>query len=123
MNNPSDNPEQEEKRLDGVCIEQKYEWIATKKPTTAIEESSTQKSGLIMEELILWNMIGFTCATPKDYYSLSLVNKEWKNMLEKMEPPIMFKIGALLQKHTVTKVEVVKEDLVVLDELLSLIHI
>lgn len=61
----------------------------------------------------------FACTTPKVYATLALVNQEWKTMLEKLEPPGLFGMRALLQKTQDGKFNLRQEHLRVLDEWLK----
>lgn len=115
---------QEAQSLSSVSIPQQFAWAGlrrtanhTEESTNNAKESSSTSATLNSKEddgdcdvfwlndLVLWNLLGFAADLSPDYLKCQLVCKRWKSMVELVNPPVLVAMLRLMEVKRIIDLE------------------
>ena len=115
---------QEAQSLSSVSIPQQFAWAGLRRAanhadesTNNAKESSSTSATLKSKEddgdsdvfwlndLVLWNLLGFAADLSPDYLKCQLVCKRWKSMVELVNPPVLVAMLRLMEGKRIIDLE------------------
>jgi hypothetical protein len=95
--------EKAKKRLCQISIPQLFAWTGLEK--THRHRTDPASLAAPLEGLPLWNILGFALSDVRDFDYLSRVDKEWNQIVKTLEPPVIFRMKAKLNRKEMLTVE------------------